>query len=44
MRELTALLRDESESARHLKSYSPFAGVLGSEERRQIIRECVSTH
>lgn len=35
------LLRDDSEEARHWKSWSPFAGVLEAEERRTILDQCM---
>jgi len=38
---LLDLLRDDSEEARHWKSWSPFAGVLEAEERREILRQCM---
>lgn len=36
MAQLLGLLRDDSEEARHLKSYAPFPGVLTMEERDQL--------
>ena len=44
MTALLRLLRDNSEEAQHLKSYSPFAGVLTSEERRTATGPCVYAH
>lgn len=41
-RHLMRLLRDDSEEARHWKSWSPFAGVLDAEKRDEILRECMS--
>lgn len=40
--ELLAFLRDDGEEARHLKSCSPFPGVLSQEERDQFA--CSWTH
>ncbi len=36
MTALLRLLRDDSEDARHLKSYSPFPGILSREERDRL--------
>lgn len=44
MRELLLILRDPSEESAHLRSFSPFAGVLSTDERRQFIRECAYSH
>ena len=41
LRRLLDLLRDDSEEARHWKSWSPFAGVLDVEERRAILDQCM---
>jgi hypothetical protein len=41
---LIELLRDQSESALHLKSFAPFAGVLTTEERRAIVVKCAFAH
>ncbi len=41
---LLAVLHDDGEEARHLKSYSPFAGVLTSKERQALILETCSFH
>jgi len=38
---LLDLLRDDSEEARHWKSWSPFAGVLEAGERREILSQCM---
>jgi hypothetical protein len=38
---LLELLRDDSEEARHWKSWSPFAGVLEAGERREILNQCM---
>ena len=38
---LLDLLRDDSEEARHWKSWSPFAGVLAAGERREILSQCM---
>lgn len=43
MAALLTLLRDDSESARLLKSYSPFAGVLTISERRAVLARCATT-
>lgn len=40
-RRLLDLLRDDSEEARHWKSWSPFAGVLEAGERREILSRCM---
>ena len=40
-RRLLDLLRDDSEEARHWKSWSPFAGVLEAGERREILNQCM---
>ena len=40
-RRLLDLLRDDSEEARHGKSWSPFAGVLEAGERREILSQCM---
>lgn len=40
-RRLLDLLRDDSEEARHWKSWSPFAGVLEAGERRVILDQCM---
>ncbi|MEO8351582.1 MAG: hypothetical protein ABI680_07620 [Chthoniobacteraceae bacterium] len=42
MAELLKLLRDDSEEARHLKSFSPFPGVLTTEERDRL--SCAYAH
>ncbi len=36
-RKLMEILLDQSEAATHLKSFSPFAGLLDIEKRRQIL-------
>lgn len=41
---LLQLLRDQSESARHLKSFDPFPGVLTTLERRAILLQCAYAH
>ncbi|MHB9007274.1 MAG: hypothetical protein ACYDC1_10130 [Limisphaerales bacterium] len=41
---LLQLLRDRNEEAVHLKSFDPFAGVLTSLERRQILLQCAYAH
>ena len=42
--ELLQLLRDQSESATHLKSFDPFPGVLTTLERRVILLQCAYAH
>lgn len=45
MEALLSLLRDDSEEARHLKSYAPMSGIITSEERRALIRStCAFSH
>lgn len=44
MRALLNLLRDESEEARRLKDFAPFAGILSREERRKAFETCVYSH
>jgi hypothetical protein len=41
---LLRLLRSEDEKAIHLKSFDPFPGVLTSQERQKIIKECAYAH
>ncbi|MFM8720423.1 MAG: hypothetical protein ACKOFH_12995 [Chthoniobacterales bacterium] len=41
-RRLLDLLRDDSEEARHWKSWSPFAGVLEAEEVSAIYESCLA--
>lgn len=41
---LLAILRDKGEEATHLRSFSPFAGVLTLKERRRIIQQCAWSH
>lgn len=38
------LLRSPSEAALHLKSYTPFHGILTREERRSTIESCAFRH
>ena len=42
--ELLHLLRDQSESATHLKSFDPFPGVLTTLERRELLLQCAYAH
>ena len=42
--QLLNLLRDESEEARRLKDFAPFAGLLSREERREVILSCSYDH
>jgi len=45
MQALLTLLRDDSEEARHLKSYAPFPGVLTSKERQTLLQQgCGFSH
>jgi len=44
MAALLRILRDPGEEARHLRSFSPFAGVLTTLERREIRAKCVFAH
>jgi len=44
MRALLALLRDDSEAARRLKDFSPFAGILPREVRRKAFLSCSYDH
>ncbi len=41
---LLDLLRDESESARRLKDFGPFPGLLTRDERRGVILSCTFDH
>ena len=40
MNRLLSILRDRGEESTHLRSFSPFAGILTTEERRRIIEQC----
>jgi hypothetical protein len=42
--ELLRLLRDQSESAAHLKSFDPFPGILTTLERRELLLQCAYAH
>ncbi len=44
MARLLALLRDKGEEATHLRSFSPLAGVLTTQERRRITQRCAWSH
>lgn len=44
MARLLAILRDKGEEATHLRSFSPFPGVLTTQERRRIIQQCAWSH
>ena len=44
LRDLLSLLRDESQEARRLKDFGPFAGILSREERRRVILSCGYDH
>lgn len=44
LRRVLELLRSDTEEARRWRDFSPFAGVLSSAERRQIIRQCSYSH
>ncbi|CAN5411975.1 hypothetical protein BH20VER3_BH20VER3_21470 [soil metagenome] len=41
---LLSLLNDEREEAVHFRSFSPFAGVLTTRERRRILEQCAWSH
>jgi hypothetical protein len=41
---LLRLLRDESESARRMKDFGPFAGILTREDRRKVFLACAYDH
>ena len=41
---LLAILRSNTESDLHLKSFTPFHGILTREERRPTILECAFRH
>jgi len=42
--ELIALLLDENDAARQLKSFAPFAGLLPRDERRKVFTRCIYDH
>ena len=44
MNRLLSILRDRGEESTHLRSFSPFAGILTTEERRRIIEQCAYSH
>lgn len=44
MTELLCLMRDNSEEAQHLKSYSPMVGILTREENREARGDCIYAH
>jgi len=44
LRALLALLRDDSEPARPLKDFAPFAGLLSREDRRRVFLQCAYDH
>ena len=39
-----SILREDTEDARRWRDFSPFAGVLTSAERREIVRQCSYSH
>jgi len=41
---LLAVLRDQSESSVHLKSFDPFPGVLTTHERQDVLLRCGFAH
>jgi hypothetical protein len=41
---LLFVLRDRGEESMHLRSFSPFAGILTPQERRVIIKQCAWSH
>ncbi len=41
---LIDLLRNTNESARRLKDFAPFAGILSREERRKAFLQCTYDH
>ncbi|HMO50030.1 MAG TPA: hypothetical protein PKE26_03990 [Kiritimatiellia bacterium] len=43
-RALNALLLDESEAAKRIKDFAPFAGLLPRETRRKVFSTCVYDH
>jgi hypothetical protein len=43
-RALLDLLRDQGETAVHLKSFDPFPGLLTTLERREILLQCAYAH
>lgn len=44
MQALLAALREDSESAGHLRDFAPFDGVLTALERRPLILRCAFSH
>ncbi len=44
LQRLLSILRDPGEEATHLRSFSAFAGVLTTRERRKIIEQCAWSH
>lgn len=44
LQRLLAILRDPGEEATHLRSFSAFAGILTTRERRTIIEQCAWSH
>ncbi len=44
MARLLALLKDDSEEARRIKDFAPFAGILTRQERQKIIAACTYDH
>jgi hypothetical protein len=44
MEALRRLLLDESEAAKRLKDFAPFAGLLSREERRKVFLKCAYDH
>ncbi len=44
MAELLRLMRDNSEEAQHLKSFSPMVGILTKQENREARGNCIYAH
>ncbi len=44
LRHLLALLREDSESAAHLRDFAPFAGILTAQDRRPFLLACAFAH
>jgi len=44
MKRLLDLLLDESDQARQIKDFAPFAGLLPREERRKVFMSCAYDH
>lgn len=44
LRQLLKLLREDSETAAHLRDFAPFDGILTAEDRRPFLLECAFSH